>query len=493
MTTYGDLVSQAAADLHTGFLQFMINGFDSPDHARNVIGAHYDTLCTLRSHTWALIDPQHVRTNLLVEQTEEAPDDIDRYAAGVFTSIRAINPRRIETPYPDFDFTHPWLDANQKLNAAADLLATHVGPHLSPRSEFARLVLEDERRQSALGTLAELTELQLAAQQPLGHRAIQAGIPWSTLHDWLPGIQEPLRRAQQLRQLVEQATPGHGLWDIPLNQHTVRVGQPIDELTDRLARLRHAAWALSYQPEHAMATLRDLAGLGVAVHAHAATLYGINVTAPQNRSQARPKDVPVDISPAPAEANWILAGGRAWQRVGADLHRYLAPAVPDPGIREDVLAVRQLLNDLLPLQKPIRLSGFHDAVTRRLAAVVNGAVGSMARVAEWNAATFSAMAASGAVQVRMSDLTGDEITDSPEIAATKLRRPRATRVEAPAATRAHTIALYKTVHVATTKVPSSAPEHLPGALVEQGPTLERAPMPWPAHASPTQSSIGRTR
>lgn len=472
MTTYGDLVGQAAADLHTGFLQFMINGFDSPDHARNVIGAYYDTLCTLRSHTWTLIDPQHVRTNLLIEQAD-APDDIDRTAAGVFTSIQAINPRRIEAPYPDFDFTHPWLDANQKLNAAADLLATHIGPHLSPRSEYARLVLEDERRQSALATVAELTELQLAAQQPLGHRAIQAGIPWTTLHDWLPGIQEPLRRARQLRQLVDTTTPGHGLWDIPLNQHTVRVGQPIDELTDRLARLRHAAWSLSTHPEHAMATLRDLAGLGVAVHAHAATLYGIDVTARSSRTEPRLEDVTVDVSPAPVDTNWIRAGGRAWQDVGADLHRYLAPAAPDPGIREDVMEVRRLLNDLLPLQTPIRLTGFHDAVTRRLAAVVNGAVASMARVAEWNATTFSAMARSGAVQVRISDITRDEITDNPELAATKLQLPPATRVDIPSGTSASTVALYRAIQAATARPTSTrpAPAQPP---VEHRPTLARS-------------------
>ncbi|KQT01306.1 hypothetical protein ASG23_06980 [Cellulomonas sp. Leaf395] len=81
------------------------------------------------------------------------------------------------------------------------------------------------------------------------------------------------------------------------------------------------------------------------------------------------------------------------------------------------IEVRQLLNDLVPLQRPIRLTGLHDAVTRRLAALVNGAVESMARVAEWNATTFSAMVGSGTVQVRVTDLTRDEIADNPDLAA----------------------------------------------------------------------------
>ncbi|WP_028050291.1 hypothetical protein [Cellulomonas sp. URHD0024] len=472
MTTYGDLVGQAAADLRSGFLQFLRYGFTSPDHARNVIGAYYDTLDALRAHTWALVDPQHVRTHLLVHQAD-TDGDIDRSAVGLFASIQAINPRRVENPYPDFDFTHPWLDASRRLGAAGDLLATHHGPHLTPLSEYARIVLDDARRRSALGTVAQLTEVQLATQQPLGLRAIQAGVPWADLQQWLPGIQEPIRRARHLHHLAESTTPGHGLWDIPLNDHTVRVGNPIDELADRLGRLRHAAWALAATPEHAMGTLRDLAGLGVAVHAHAAVLHGLDLavrTGVNARSTEHQAD---DRSNEVGATNWILTGGRAWQRVCADLQQYLTPAVPDPAIREDITEVRQLLNDLIPLHQPLRLTGFNDAITRRYAALVNGAVHSMARVAEWNATTFAAMAASGAVQVRVADLTGDQITDDPALVTAKLRLPPTARVSAPPATTGNTAALYRSVGQAATRIPTLATVRQHEPVVEYSRPLGR--------------------
>ena len=301
---------------------------------------------------------------------------------------------------------------------------------------------------------------------------MQAGVSWTDLHNWLPSIQEPLRRARELRRLVETSSPGHGLWDVPLNEHSVRTGNPIDELTDRIARLRHGSWALSEHPDHAIATLRDLAGLGVAVHAHAAMLYGIDLTDRESRT-AGIESASVDASPSLTSNSWILAGGRAWQHVGADLQRYLATAAPDPGIREDVIEVRQKLNELIPLGRPIRIPGINDPVTRRCAALVNGAVSSMARVAEWNAHTFSALVSSRAVHVRLSDLTGDEITDNPDLVATKLHTPASAPMPAPKATADHTIAAYSVVQDSAQRRVSAS--NVPARVVESFAAIGREP------------------
>ncbi len=45
-----------------------------------------------------------------------------------------------------------------------------------------------------------------------------------------------------------------------------------------MVRISHAFWTLTSRPDYAVATLRDLAALGLTVHAHAASAAGVDLT-----------------------------------------------------------------------------------------------------------------------------------------------------------------------------------------------------------------------
>lgn len=404
MTTYGDLIGLAGADVHAGLIGVLKNRFADPEEARNTVGAYYDLLHALRAHTWELVDPRGVREDLLDARVTKN-DCIEAVAVRIFKSIGPLCPRRPSTPYPDADFQHPWLSAARRLGAAADLLASHSGPGFTARSELADTVQDPSNRLAALGAVADLTLATLTADVPIGLRAGQAGVDWNLLQRWLPEEPEPKALTDRLRGLAEEVRPRAAeLWDIPLNYHPVRVGDPLEELVDRLGRLRHSAWTLRANPDYSVATLRDLAGLGLAVHAHAAVLHGL------------------DLDIASGRTHPILAAAHAWQNLAVDLHDYLAPGPVTPEIRSDVLAARQLLSDLVPLGRPHRLRSVPDPATRRFGAVLNTAMGTMARIAGWNSHEFATLARSGHVRMRASDLSGAYVTDHPDLAKAKIRR-----------------------------------------------------------------------
>ena len=150
--TYGDLVGRAGVDIHTGLLHVMRRGFVDQRQAQNTVGAYYDLIAALRSHTWWLIDPARARTAELGQAARgmRASDDFDVLAAAVFAGYGPLKERPVWLPSPEPDFDHPWRDAADKIGAATDLLETHLGPHREPRSEQAALVLDPGQRRGAL-------------------------------------------------------------------------------------------------------------------------------------------------------------------------------------------------------------------------------------------------------------------------------------------------------------------------------------------------------
>ncbi|OZB85587.1 MAG: hypothetical protein B7X41_14525, partial [Microbacterium sp. 14-71-5] len=102
-------------------------------------------------------------------------------------------------PYPEPTFDHPWRDAADKLGAATDLLATHVGPRREPRSEQAALVLDQEQRHGALAFIAALEVTTRAGYRsylrihfvPFFGGMQLARIMPSTVQEWVNQAGEP--------------------------------------------------------------------------------------------------------------------------------------------------------------------------------------------------------------------------------------------------------------------------------------------------------------
>jgi hypothetical protein len=146
-----------------------------------------------------------------------------------------------------------------------------------------------------------------------------------------------------------------------------------------------------------VATLRDLATIGIAVHAHAAAFHA-GPTGP---------------------ASTLVARGRSWQSLGSKLAALLSPAPHDEVVRADLTALARLLPALAPLSGPGRAHEA-DLTSRSTGATLGGAVALMTEIADYNARTFAKIARTSTVYVPARALTGDEITDHPELVRARL-------------------------------------------------------------------------
>jgi hypothetical protein len=76
VTTYGELIGQAGADVHAGLIGVLRYRFADADEARNIVGAYYGLLHALRVHAWELIDPRHIRARDLLNPTARDRADV---------------------------------------------------------------------------------------------------------------------------------------------------------------------------------------------------------------------------------------------------------------------------------------------------------------------------------------------------------------------------------------------------------------------------------
>lgn len=430
--TYGDLVGRAGVDIHTGLLQVLRRGFRDATQAQNTVGEYYDLLAALRSHSWWLLDPAGMRTLELRPAGRGAPDggDLDRVAANLFASLGPLAQRPTWLPYPDPAFDHPWRDAAVKLGAATDLLATHIGPRDEPRSEQAALVMDPAQRRAALAFIASLTDLTLNADSAIGAACRHRDIPWQQVNQWLPDRSTAKSLAHRMHELASPHDGGRGLRDVTTNIYPVREGDPVIELRDRMLRLRHAAWQLADAiPDYSIVTLHDLAGLGMATHMHTAHAHGI------------------DFRASSSSSNRLVASARAFQRLMIDLDDYLAPGPPEPAIRVDILAARQILAEIVPLHRPAHTMTISDPRTRDTLGALHGACEVLSQIAHLNQRTFATLARSQLIHIPTRLLDGETLSEDPAAAAAKLSGAR--RIPATTARIAQTVQLYESIGAVT--------------------------------------------
>jgi hypothetical protein len=188
-------------------------------------------------------------------------------------------------------------------------------------------------------------------------------------------------------------------------QIRIRTDDPVTELGDRMVRLRRGVWDLIADRTDVLPSLRLTAGLGVAVHAHAAAFHGADITAPDAGGMTGP--------------GALVAHGRAWQRLHQELSRFAVLAPPATSIRDDAVAAARLLGELAPLDSPRDRAPIATA-DRHIGAALNGAVQVMADIAVHEGAAFDRLSRAGLLHIPARALPRELVTDRPDIATARL-------------------------------------------------------------------------
>lgn len=402
MTTYAELLAQATAHLLEGSGALRADRFWAPDEALDAIGDFHGLLDAIASHGRRLLRPAQLGRLGLTRHRDGLPP-VEWASIDLITRLEAVTGEARPHPSQVRLGTTPWARSALALRAAADLVGTHFSADGRPRSPDAAEATT-ATFDAGLVDLGHFAAAALAHEDPLALRAIQAGVPRTIVTRQLPGFEAPTDAARKL------STQGAGRPETLLNslgqtQIRVRTDDPATELSDRMVRLRQGVWNLAADHSDVLPSLRLTAGLGVAVHAHAAAFHGADITAPD--------------AGGTTGSGALVAHGRAWQRLHQALSRFAVLAPPSTSIRDDAVAAARLLGELAPLDAPRDRAPIATA-DRHIGAALNGAVQVMADIAVHEGAAFDRLSRAGLLHIPARALPRDLVTDHPDIAAARL-------------------------------------------------------------------------
>ena len=388
---YSDLLHQAASRLEQGRRE-LDRRFDDRASAYAMIADREAVLSALEAHVWAIVTPGRAAA----VRSAFHPDDIEAAAMRLVDALtKAVG---TEKPHPSLLTMprSPWARAAQAIRAASDLLAVHHDASGTPRTPVASLLQSADFRDAALGQVAALTTTTTSVDDLVALRVGQAGVPWPTVRLRMPNVEQVASAAHELSGSTREgdlSTLGAvGL--VPAKVHT---DDNIAELTDRLTRVRQRAWELPTAPDRSVATLRDLATIAVAIHAHAAVFHtGENGPA------------------AP-----LVARGRRWQALSSKLAPMVSLMPHDPSVHADLVAFAHLLPAVAPISGPGRATSA-DPDKRRVGAALGACVALTPELAQNGARAFAVLARTHDLFVPARSLTGDEITDDPALVSARL-------------------------------------------------------------------------
>ncbi|KQT01304.1 hypothetical protein [Cellulomonas sp. Leaf395] len=395
MTTYGELVTKAAQCIHEGSARTQHQRFDSIDDAYEALIGYHAVLDAIERHVRSLADPHRVGTVYGVPPGLVTGDPVEYAAVQMVDSIPVLEDKDRRLPYLPGPNGHPWAHAARLLRAGTDLLATHLDPDGFPRTPDAGVVTDFDARRVSLARIADLAGALLSGETTLTLRAGQAGLTWWRLRRWLPGMEEARAWASQ----ATAAANGRGgvspLDEITLANAPIRTHDHLAEISDRLRQVRSAAWTNAREPDRSIVTLRDFALVGLVANAAAAELH------------------------ANTDPRRFVRAARQWQSLIISMRHLLAPGLPNPVVHAAVPQLRRLLADVAR-PEPGTANAREAFELRAPHATIQCAVAVSAEIAVWNATSFRTMAASGQIHVRARELTGDQVTNSPELVRAKL-------------------------------------------------------------------------
>lgn len=407
MTTYAALLEGVAQQIRVGAEPLRTDRFWTANQALDMIGDFHAVLDAIAAHTRRLLWPAQVRRIGLSSYREGLPP-IERAAIALAAGIEDLVGAPRPHPSQLAPATTPWRDAAHRLRAASDLVATHFEPDGRPRTPDA-VGTDPKALDAGLVDLGHLTERILAAEEPLALRAVQAGVHKTAIVRQLPGLGRLRDLARDMSTIEDQDPAARARLEVLRQTWTpIRTDDPIDELADRMHRLRQATFDMSAEPG-TLATLRDVTTIGIAVHVHTAAFHGARVTAS------------ADPGAGTHGAGALILRGRAWQRLHRELSRFVTLAPPSADVRDDLVALAQLLPELAPLETPTVAATLGDRASRRIGAGLNGAVATMTGIGDHSARGFSRLSHAGELQMDARDLPRSLVSEHPELAECRLQ------------------------------------------------------------------------
>ena len=278
MTTYADLLAGAAEQIRIGAGELRTDRFWSADEALAAIGDFHAVLDAVASHTRRLLWPAQIQRIGFTSHRDGLPPN-ERAAIALAAGIEALVGAARPHPSQLSPATTPWLRAALHLRAASDLVATHFHPDGSPRTPDASRA-SARAFDAGLVDLGHLAATILNAEEPLALRALQAEVTKTAITKHLPGLGQLAGLARDLSTADGglDASARTRLEALPQTWTPIRTDDPVTELGDRMHRLRQATFNMAAEPGDALATLRDITTIGIAVHAHAAAFHGAQPT-----------------------------------------------------------------------------------------------------------------------------------------------------------------------------------------------------------------------
>lgn len=399
--TYGELMGAARRHVADGAVAVAQQRIPDPAAARDAIASYRNLLAMLHHHARVLAGgPRRaggVRASTNASQFDVAAVQlVDAFAAA------RMHPR----PGTGVDAAgagRAWRRATECIGAATDLLSTHRDPEGGWRSPDAADLDAPAVQIAGMLDLANLTDCVLAGQRDLALRGGQAGIPWREVARLLPEL-DNLRTSTRFLLAVGDSDPtGRRLLeDVGVARPTIRPGEPLTELGDRILRLRRTAWQLQRDPRVGVASLTDLAAAAVLFHTYAvhAEQAGLPLGGRAGGDAAK------------AQASWSLA----------HLHlRELRTATPGLAIvRDDVLGIRDACHRLLG--EPVGRGTEPESVAgaRERATLLVGGLWSFRDIAGSVADRLEQLSNSGQIYISGRRLTGEQVTDCPNLVTAKL-------------------------------------------------------------------------
>ncbi len=408
MTTYAALLNGTAEQIRQGAAPLRTDHLLTADHAMAAIADFHAVLDAIASHTRRLIWPAQIqRVGLFTHRAGLPP--IERAATQLAAGIEDLAGTRRPHPSQLAAASSPWQHAALKLRAASDLVSTHFDPNGAARTPDGAATTS-VTLDAGLADLGRLTTAILAAEEPLALRAHQAHLNPAIITKFLPGLDHLADLARAIADDPagsDDAARTH-LADLPQTWTPIRTDDPVQELGDRLRRVRHAVYRAATEPHEALATLRDVTTIGIAIHAHTAAFHGAN-----------PTQGPEPAAGAHGTGALILRG-RAWQALHRQVSHFITLTPPTASVRDDLLALSQLLPRLAPLGSPTNTARLADPRAREIGAALNGAIAIMADIADHGAAPFNHLERTGGLHMRARDLPRDLVTDDPALAEAHL-------------------------------------------------------------------------
>ncbi|MCU0263299.1 MAG: hypothetical protein MUF09_06425 [Candidatus Nanopelagicales bacterium] len=412
-TTYAQLTAHAADMLNRAGSRVRSPETDtSPTTAEDVAALH-DLAAALAHLGQVLARPLGGSATTSPRRRRGGPDArLIRELAGV------ARPRDWAEPHPAGGPPADLAGAARMIRSAADLWATHHAADGRPRSPEASRMRHPATLGAACREWRALVTLTAEVADTLAADGSGSTLSESDLAD--------LRRFPRPLRATGPAAGTGGLLDLTVARPGIRPGQlPLDELADRVGRLRHLAWTLA-EVGSAPATVHgNMAAIGIAVHRAAARAHrSLAEQAGPDQTRDRHRD-------AAARA---AAGEARWRAVAEQVRALRTPHPSTHPIQIERLDIDRLLRRAAPPGVPLSRPEVGWALSR--------IAESFATIAALNATALSAAHDRGDLLLLGRAIPTEALGRRPDLLAARLTDQV---IPAPSAVITSLLATYRTL------------------------------------------------